>query len=210
MTRAIDQPNVMTRDRLLDATAALIAEVGWTAVTLRAVAERADVNKGVVHYHFGSMDDLRRAAAIHGLMTLFGDVLDEVAGAATTADALRSLMTALAAVDMHSPPAAVTVEAMLHAARDDDLRHAVRDLLRPFRAAIRALVEEDIAAGRIRTTAHADAVATALTAMLDGLMLHAVVDDTLDIHAATDAIAGLLGDAATRTRHSTPATELMP
>lgn len=194
MTRAIDQTAVTTRDRLLDATAALIAEVGWTAVTLRAVADRAEVNKGVVHYHFGSMDALRRAAALHALRALFGDVLEDLRAAPSTVDALRRLTGALAAVDMDSPPAAVSVEAMLHAARDPLLGLEVRAMLVPFRATLRDRLEQDAAAGRVRAPLDPDGVATALTALLDGLMLHAVVDRDLDIQAATDAIAALLQD----------------
>ena len=195
MTRAFDQTTeATTRNRLLDATAALIAEVGWTAVTVRAVADRAGVTKGVVHYHFGSMDDLRRAAAVHGLMALSGEVLDDARAADTTADALRRLAAAVAAVDVDSPPAAVLVEAMLHAARDPLLREQVRDLLTPFRAALRDRLEHDITTGRVRRSLDPDATATALTAMLDGLMLHAVVDRDLDIAAAAAAIAALLED----------------
>jgi len=43
---------------LLDAAEALLVEVGHAGVTVRALAERAGVNQGLVHYYFGSMEEL--------------------------------------------------------------------------------------------------------------------------------------------------------
>lgn len=43
---------------LLDAAEVLLVEVGHAGVTVRAVAERAGVNQGLVHYYFGSMEEL--------------------------------------------------------------------------------------------------------------------------------------------------------
>ena len=43
---------------LMDAAERLLYEVGYAGVTTRAVAEAAGVNHGLVHYYFGSMDEL--------------------------------------------------------------------------------------------------------------------------------------------------------
>jgi AcrR family transcriptional regulator len=45
-------------DALLDAAEELLLEIGYSAITTRKVAERAGVNHGLVHYYFGSMEDL--------------------------------------------------------------------------------------------------------------------------------------------------------
>jgi AcrR family transcriptional regulator len=45
-------------DALLDAAESLLLEIGYSAITTRKVAERAGVNHGLVHYYFGSMEDL--------------------------------------------------------------------------------------------------------------------------------------------------------
>jgi AcrR family transcriptional regulator len=60
-----------TRERLLDATRALLAERGEDAVTLRDITEAADANVAAVSYHFGSLAALIHAAieqAIEALM----------------------------------------------------------------------------------------------------------------------------------------------
>jgi len=43
---------------LMDAAEGLLYEVGYAGVTTRAVAEAAGVNHGLVHYYFGSMEEL--------------------------------------------------------------------------------------------------------------------------------------------------------
>lgn len=47
-----------TREKLLDATAEVLAERGLTAVSARSIAAQADVNQALVFYHFGSVADL--------------------------------------------------------------------------------------------------------------------------------------------------------
>jgi len=49
---------VEATDALLDAAEQLLLEIGYSAITTRKVAERAGVNHGLVHYYFGSMEDL--------------------------------------------------------------------------------------------------------------------------------------------------------
>jgi AcrR family transcriptional regulator len=43
---------------ILDAAEQLLVEQGHAAITTRKVAQRADVNPGLVHYYFGSMEEV--------------------------------------------------------------------------------------------------------------------------------------------------------
>lgn len=47
-----------TEDAFLDAAERLLVDVGYAGVTTRRVAEEAGANKGLVHYYFGSMENL--------------------------------------------------------------------------------------------------------------------------------------------------------
>lgn len=47
-----------TRDHLIEATADIMLEDGYAAVTSRRVAAKAGVNPALVHYYFPTMDDL--------------------------------------------------------------------------------------------------------------------------------------------------------
>jgi AcrR family transcriptional regulator len=46
------------RDALLDATEAIMLGEGYAAVSTRRVAAKAGTDKALVHYYFGSMDDV--------------------------------------------------------------------------------------------------------------------------------------------------------
>ena len=45
-------------DALLDAADRLLADVGYAGITTRRLAEEAGINHGLVHYYFGSNDNL--------------------------------------------------------------------------------------------------------------------------------------------------------
>jgi AcrR family transcriptional regulator len=63
MARALEQRQISDARQqatvaLMDAAEHLLYEVGYAGVTTRAVAEAAGVNHGLVHYYFGSMEEL--------------------------------------------------------------------------------------------------------------------------------------------------------
>ena len=47
-----------TEQRFLDAAERLLVEIGYAAITTRKLADEASANLGLVHYYFGSMDEL--------------------------------------------------------------------------------------------------------------------------------------------------------
>ena len=52
------EESASTRTAILDATAEIMREQGYAAVSSRKVAERAGLKSQLVHYHFGTMDEL--------------------------------------------------------------------------------------------------------------------------------------------------------
>jgi len=77
-TRSSRSAGAVTRARLLEAAASLVAEQGWGSVTTRAVAERAGVNQALVHYHFRNMDNLLREAVMARLQPEISALVDEL------------------------------------------------------------------------------------------------------------------------------------
>jgi len=51
-------PRAAAEDALLDATERLLVDSGYAAVTTRRLAEAAGVNHGLVHYYFGSIENV--------------------------------------------------------------------------------------------------------------------------------------------------------
>ncbi|GLV63803.1 TetR family transcriptional regulator [Bacillus mycoides] len=52
------KPNVVNKQKLLEAAKEIIAEHGMEKLTLKAVAENAKVTQGTVYYHFKTKDQL--------------------------------------------------------------------------------------------------------------------------------------------------------
>jgi AcrR family transcriptional regulator len=58
MAKAAARPGYETEQALLDAAERLLVEVGAAGITTRRVAEEASANHGLVHYYFGSVEQL--------------------------------------------------------------------------------------------------------------------------------------------------------
>jgi AcrR family transcriptional regulator len=58
MAKAVARPGHDTEQALLDAAERLLVEVGYARITTRRLAEAAGVNHGLVHYYFGSNENL--------------------------------------------------------------------------------------------------------------------------------------------------------
>ena len=61
-----------TEERFLDAAERLLVDVGYANITTRRLAEEAGANHGLVHYYFGSVDEL----LLQALERFTGRVLD--------------------------------------------------------------------------------------------------------------------------------------
>ena len=58
MTKSAIRPGHETEQALLDAAERMLVEVGASGITTRRVAEEARANHGLVHYYFGSVEQL--------------------------------------------------------------------------------------------------------------------------------------------------------
>lgn len=186
-----------TRRSLLDATVEVILERGWGGVTTRAVAERAGVPPGLVHYHFDSVDELRREAAVSTLSSHLDPFVD-LATQLTPVALIEA--AALATAEEYAPGtdvARLIYEVMPAATRDVHIQQALADLLVRFRTALEASIRRD----HPRPLAPPDVIAGVVAAALDGLQFHLLADPTLDVSAHMRALVHLLGPASTDHPH---------
>jgi AcrR family transcriptional regulator len=112
-----------SRERILAAACAVIAEVGFEKVRMRLVAQRAGVSPGLLHYHFESREKLFAAALRHSYEHNGGverpeerDGTSAVARLALAVDACLPLSDALRQDQL------LWHELWLRAARDEDSR----------------------------------------------------------------------------------------
>lgn len=180
-----------TRQRLLEAAAELVPELGWSAVSTRAVAQRAGVRPGLVHYHFPSVTDLLVDATVPVLAALVDEmvaVLEAAADLPAGVDALLGAATGYAA-DFTAGEAVsrLTAEAFLAAARVPRLRRELAAVLAQARARLAEWLRRGGFAG------DPEAVAVVLGAVFDGLILHRAVDPQTDLTAASVVLRALVG-----------------
>ncbi|MFI5719380.1 TetR/AcrR family transcriptional regulator [Nocardia sp. NPDC051750] len=171
------------RQRILDATRALIPRYGIAGLTHRLVAAEAGVPVGSTTYYFADLSDLTEAALAETAAATRA-ALAEWAGELAAGDDLPATLAALTADCLARPEQMLTVnELYLAATRHPELRPLARvwfeglvDILTPYTGT---------------------AAARALAVHLDGTLLHALSSDTtLDTAALTAPIAALAGLAS--------------
>lgn len=149
-------------------------------MTTRAVAERAEANLGLIHYHFGGLPALRRVIAHRAAEDVFGPSSE----ALLTSTSLRQALTRLRSIASDPPVSGrrVAVELIAGGVREPELGAVLRAELER----VRGVAAEWLAAHAPQAPPGA---ATLLLAALDGLLLHSMLDPDLDVLAAVDALA---------------------
>ena len=189
-------PRGATRERLLRAAIELIAEAGWGGVTTRSVAERAGVNQALVHYHYRSVPGLLREAAYAAMAATFEPAMSRLAETQDPAAGLRAVVTALLEIDPQAPESLVVVEATVQAVRDAELGSQVRQMLTVFREVLAERLGAARDSGRLSPAIQPAGLATALAGLLDGLALHRMIDPSVDVGSAAEAIQALLEEGS--------------
>ncbi|GAA3606686.1 TetR family transcriptional regulator [Marihabitans asiaticum] len=94
--RSADSPpsDVTARARIRDGALALFAERGEDAVTIRQIAERAEVSPGLVVHHYGSKAGLREAVVDH-VKHWMDELIDSSSDPETAADMIEGDMATL-------------------------------------------------------------------------------------------------------------------
>ncbi|HEY7267489.1 MAG TPA: TetR/AcrR family transcriptional regulator [Solirubrobacterales bacterium] len=182
-----------TRESILRATAALMAEIGIDRVRTRAVAERAGVNPALVHYHFGSMSALSMEAAQHALIEELGPAIEALESGATIHEGLRAMLEWIEREGQRTPGSTILAEAMVKATRDPAFRRWTRNASRRFRALILERLEAARDNGEIDPSLDLASTAVLLAAALDGLLFHRLVDTTLDVMHTEGPFEAMLG-----------------
>lgn len=188
MPKASDQT---TRDRLIDAAVAEIADKGWGGARTRSIAERAGLNSGLVHYHFGSVEDL----LLEAVSSTFAEIAEAAAGsitAETIALGMDGMLDAIGAIDPSDPRWQVLMEALLHSSRIPRLGELTQGLLEQYRLAMIPRLAIAVEAGELPPETDVEGLALGLMALLDGLGLYAFVDPDYDTVRAGRAIVSLI------------------
>ncbi len=180
-------PDADPRGRILTATVALLGEVGWGQITTRKVAQRAGVNNALVHYYFGSKSNLLLEAATHVMTEQFVAPLALLADPeVAVSDAISASVEWLEATDLDPVQLHALTEIMVNGLREPALASLSRNMLAEARVALAGRLEQ---AGHSRS--HAEGAAATVLALLDGLLLHRIIDPDVRFDAVPGALATL-------------------
>jgi TetR/AcrR family transcriptional regulator, cholesterol catabolism regulator len=86
-----------TRQRILDAAAACFSDSGYSGVTLRDIADRANIKAGSLYYHFDSKENLVEEVLHAGVFNPFQSTRRAVEALGQKADPVEKLRAAMAA-----------------------------------------------------------------------------------------------------------------
>jgi AcrR family transcriptional regulator len=79
MTKGARMDADQTKQRILAAADGLFGELGFDATTTRDIAQRSGVNKALIHYHFGTKDELLEAL-LQGHYARLGEAMRSALG----------------------------------------------------------------------------------------------------------------------------------
>ena len=155
-------------EQIMRGTFEALCERGYADLRMRDIADRTDLSKSTLHYHFDSKHDLLVAFLDH-LYDEFEAELASVSGDDPAARLREVVRTAYHADDDGREELRVAVlEIEGQAPYDDDFRETLRRFDRLLHDVVRSTVEEGVEIGQFRADVEPDAVATFVTTTLTG------------------------------------------
>jgi AcrR family transcriptional regulator len=201
------RPGEGTREQLLVAARRCVRDHGLAGATSRQITAAAGANLAAITYHFGSKDELIAEALFAELERRVRPALDlldqpadpsggEVAGDAT-ARLLPAVQALLEEFERSRADTVVYLEALLLATRDARYRRSALALYRSLRTRLAELIIELTAAGVVPPWVEAEAMASLILSVANGISLQTCLDVRgPDQTAMATQFAGLLLAAA--------------
>ncbi|MGH0032190.1 MAG: TetR/AcrR family transcriptional regulator [Myxococcota bacterium] len=139
-----------TRETILAATRALLAERGLPRVTLRAVAKRAGVQPALVTYYFGSKRALLREVVLGVAARIRDDLRAEAVRPGDPSERIANVMRAMARIFVEHPYAPRLLFEQVMFAEDGTIDEFVETFARPNLESMRDLLTAGHASGQLR------------------------------------------------------------
>jgi AcrR family transcriptional regulator len=180
-----------TRAKLIEATLAVVAEVGYARTSTRAIAEAADVAEGALYRHFPDKTSLFFAAALAASPTVIEwvEALPARAGTETVEANLAAALGRLATLQERVLPLEIAIRSDPELAAQRQALVAIHGRLPGPPRAIADYLAAEQQLGRVRPDIDSEEVALMILAMLFGLAIASADDPTA---LAGDRIASAL------------------
>ena len=170
--------------RIVAAMRSSVGTRGAAASTFDHVAREAGVSRGLLHYYFGSKEQLLVEVVRNDCETRIETMAERIA-AARDADAIVDALVVGLEEFMDEPGSQAVVYEMLSASRhSEEIRAELADVYRRWREFLAEALREKQAEGVITLDADPDSVASMLFALGDGFGIQVISDPDWDKDAA--------------------------
>ena len=164
------------RDLILRATVTVVRDRGFAGTRVSDIAEAAGTSPGLILYHFGSLNGALDAALTLLEDEFHDDLARDLQQQVGPVERLRHMGDLGAGLGPAMGDWRLWLELWVRALHDPGARETRESLDRRWRAALRGVIEEGIASGDF-APADADAAATRLASLMDGLAIQLALDD---------------------------------
>ena len=167
--------------RIVAAMRASVGKRGAAGSTFDHVAQEAGVSRGLLHYYFGSKERLLVEVVRHDA-DLRAQALEERLRDARSLDAIvQALVTQLEDFVGEDPASqAIIYELFSVSRRNDEIREGLAELYRKVRGQVAEVLRTKEREGVVKLRGDAEAVASLLFALGDGMELQLVSDPSWD------------------------------
>jgi AcrR family transcriptional regulator len=174
--------------RIIEAMRRSVALRGTTGSTFDRVAREAGVSRGLLHYYFGTKEQLL-VEAVRRDCELRMEVLERQLSRARTADDFIQLMADNLRQTVREEPELVTLifELFSLSRRNDHIARQYAELMRATRMHVAAMLDSGQREGILRLGAAPEAVAEVLFSLADGLALRMLSEPERDFEATVQA-----------------------
>jgi AcrR family transcriptional regulator len=167
--------------RIVEAMRASVAGRGVAGSTFDHVAREAGVSRGLLHYYFGSKEQLLVEVVRHDCDVRMAVLEEQLAGAENADDLLARLVLSLEELVRDEPEFfTVVFELFTISRRNDEIAAEFAELMRRTREHVAALLAAKQAEGVLTRAAEPEAIAEVLFSLGDGVALRMLAEPERD------------------------------
>ena len=183
MEASIAAPRKLEGDkaqRIIAAMRTSVAARGAAGSTFDHVAREAGVSRGLLHYYFGSKEQLLVEVVRQDCDARIQAMDERLADAGSVDEVMQALLIGLQEFIGEPSSQAIIYEMLSASRRSEEIRAELAELYRRWRAALTEALREKERAGIVKLQADPETVASVLCALGDGLGMQVVSDPEWD------------------------------
>jgi len=171
--------------RIIEAMRTSVGTRGAAGSTFDHVAREAGVSRGLLHYYFGSKEQLLVEVVRHDCEVRIASMGARIVAATTADEIIAALVLGLEEFIEGEPGSPAVIYELLSASRhSEDIRAELAELYRRWRADLADSLRTKEREGVVRLDADPDSVASMLFALGDGFGIQVLSDPEWDREAA--------------------------